>query len=50
MQGAASASQWGAGALGGAWGASNGHAFDSVPATIAVDREAGVSFLELLPC
>lgn len=28
---------------GGAWGANNGSAFDSVPATIAVDREAGVS-------
>lgn len=26
---------------GGAWGANNGNAFDSVPATIAVDREAG---------
>ena len=29
-------------ASGGAWGANNGNAFDSVPATIAVDREAGV--------
>ena len=32
----------------GAWGANNGGAFDSVPATIAVDREAGVRHPELL--
>lgn len=31
---------------GGAWGTNNGNAFDSVPATIAVDREAGVSSLD----
>lgn len=35
---------------GGAWGANNGNAFDSVPATIAVDREAGVSSLDQSLC
>lgn len=35
---------------GGAWGTNNGTAFDSVPATIAVDREAGVSSLDLSLC
>ncbi len=35
---------------GGAWGTNNGNTFDSVPATIAVDREAGVSFLDQSWC
>ena len=35
---------------GGAWGTNNGNAFDSVPATIAVDREAGVSSLDSNLC
>ncbi len=35
---------------GGAWGTNNGNAFDSVPATIAVDREAGVSSLDPSLC
>ncbi len=33
---------------GGAWGTNTGNGFDSVPATIAVDREAGVSSLDFV--